>query len=598
MLVAADTSAVNVIKTKRAVDGWPRHTGRIEVNNTPEEISNETLAPASSAIPHSTEPFNFDPFSFDPLYNLSLNNDWFASTDTDNTLELMFGHNEEASPDLSFNGIDCTIESFSRSDMSMGTCSNNECESAPLHSFEAPRDGTTHQNPRETNGSPFCPPQYARKSQSPSRQIWDWEPLVVDYFFTEVVPLYSLFDSKANPLRQILERVWQTSEPVYHALKSMAALCLASDFPDLSSVAKRERTEALICVDKPHTAITREELLLTYIMIGHTSSWHRSDDLSLTCFTKSRNILEDWSKEGSSSLDRSFFWDFLKFWRMLLAFVTDEVQHVKFAEAVVLGPKTIAYCSLPHPWTGIAPDMIDNLAEVGTLIHSLRTRLRPTTFLSMADVQYVQNAVTRARQLESTLLGYRSADLTTILDPGDSHTPKTHLKDICEAYRALALLLLYRAFPDLLSQRYWPWEEDDLLQPRPTLTQLDGNDRDTWLTHLALHVISILENIPFESRTRSVQPFIFIAVATELRLAPRGKTRGTEDRNHPLYFRAVRARRFIRSRLSAYKHMLPIEKTRMFYNITEKLWSEVDGGDCTAYWMDILSRKGLGTILG
>lgn len=533
-----------------------------------------------------------DFYDLDSLLALNKDDSCFTSVSSNSTLDLFHNDGGRSSPSATIGRFDWFSEVILSPDILSVDSNQERCTSG--QPFDVQMVCTHSPHMTQKTGSSAS----SQATPSLSSHLWNWESVLIDYFFHEVVPLYSLFDSPINPLRRMIELVWQSSEPVYHTLKSMAALCLGGDFPHLSTVAARERAEALVCIDKLQSFGGREELLLSCIMIGHTSTWYRSDDLSLGSYSRCQQILEDWSREDNGSADRAFFWDVFSFWRMLLAFTTEELPQLGSAAPNLIGPRSTVQCSLPHPWTGTATDIIKVLSDVGTLIYSLRKRLRGVTFMTAADIHYMEEAISKARRLESILLNYQPVDMTTVLDPGDIKTPKEHLREIDKAYRALALLQLYRVFPDLLSQRYQPWEDDDLLRPRACSKEPSARECDTWLTHLAVYVIAILKEIPFESRTRSVQPFFFVAVATELRLDHNNDLHGSDQPFPLVSAQAAQARRFIRSRISAYKHMLPIKKTQMFYDVVQQLWSDLDSKKAHVYWLDILSDRGLETIMG
>jgi len=60
----------------------------------------------------------------------------------------------------------------------------------------------------------------------------------------------------------------------------------------------------------------------------------------------------------------------------------------------------------------------------------------------------------------------------------------------------------------------------------------------------------------------------------------------------------ARARRFVRSRLAAYTHILPLKKVSKILELVGSVWAALDDGELDVYWMDIAHRKGLRTIMG
>jgi hypothetical protein len=174
-----------------------------------------------------------------------------------------------------------------------------------------------------------------------------------------------------------------------------------------------------------------------------------------------------------------------------------------------------------------------------------------------------------------------------------------------EAYQYTGLLQIYRVFPDLLNERYAPWNEDHILRPPPALKTPTAEERNSWLTQLAVQVLDILESIPFESRTRSGQPFIMVAVSSELRRCTGGDLATMVAGNDVITpavsnasVRALHARRFIRTRLNAYAHVLPLDKIGVISKLVDHIWAVLDSGEESVYWLDIAAKKGLGTMMG
>lgn len=67
---------------------------------------------------------------------------------------------------------------------------------------------------------------------------------LTEHFFRDIISLYCSWDSKLNPMRSILENMWQSSSVLHHTMQSMAACCLSEYFPQLMPVAKSEHLKA------------------------------------------------------------------------------------------------------------------------------------------------------------------------------------------------------------------------------------------------------------------------------------------------------------------------------------------------------------------
>ncbi|KAF6794605.1 hypothetical protein CSOJ01_13648 [Colletotrichum sojae] len=391
------------------------------------------------------------------------------------------------------------------------------------------------------------------------RELSNLPTTLSEYFFREVITLYCAWDSKSNVMRTIVEASWQSSAALYHTIQSMAAACLSEDFPHLLPVARSEHATALDLVRKsPPPAPARRDnaSLLASQLLGHTSSWLRPQDLATDVFRTSCGILRDVTEDQDADPGvAEFFRGTMDYWAMLLAFLTDS-QHLgdwpnqpSSTSPTVTGPAREEEQPPPqHPYSGISRATVRLLTGTGILIFRYRKRMSSVRFLASDDVDVFRSALREARRLERALLAHAAPQPSSVRDPDDPRTPLRHLELVDEAYRCTGLLQLYRVFPDLLAERYAPWDRDRLLRPgAPSGKTPSVQERRAWLTKLAMHVLGILREIPFESRTRSAQPFIMVAVWSEL-----------------------------------------IKQT----------WAALDGGDEDAYWVDVAREKNLGTMMG
>ncbi|KAK7450323.1 hypothetical protein Landi51_05394 [Colletotrichum acutatum] len=465
--------------------------------------------------------------------------------------------------------------------------------------------------------------------ESSPRELSHLPTSLSEYFFREVITLYCAWDSKTNVMRNIVETMWQSSGALYHTIQSMAAACLSEDFPHLLPVARREHGNALKLIrDRPSalplstsmTTTHKRAMLLSSTLLGHTSSWLSPQNLATDMFRASCSMLKDVSAETRGSdadASLSFFSDTMDYWAMLLAYLTDSTQLGDYHHTTSIGPADPSKSIEPHPYSGISHATVRLLTDTGILIFQYRKHMAAVKFLTETDLDVFRAALRSARQLERAFLAHRPPDLSRVTDPGDPKTPLRHLELIDEAYRCTGLLQLYRVFPDLLNERYAPWDRERLLRPVPMSAAagvgVDSNkvpsarERRTWLTKLAMYILGILRDIPFESRTRSAQPFIMVAISSELRREPqhlRQPDAGYGDSGAdvldigPASIEVARARKFVRSRLAAYTHILPLRKSRVISELIDHTWAALDVGEEDVYWLDIAREKNLGTMMG
>ncbi|KAM0327047.1 hypothetical protein ACHAQA_006170 [Verticillium albo-atrum] len=294
----------------------------------------------------------------------------------------------------------------------------------------------------------------------------------------------------------------------------------------------------------------------------------------------------------------------MDYWAMLLAYLTDSKHLGDYpGQSAIIGPTDLDRPVEPHPYSGISHETVRILTNIGILIFQYRKHMSTVNFLAESDLAVFRTALKDARRLERVLLGHITPDLSHVSDPGDPRTPLRHLELIDEAYRCTGLLQLYRVFPDLLIERYASWDKKTLLRPIPSGQVPTTQDRQAWLTKLAMHILSILREIPFESRTRSAQPFIMVAISSELRRDPqhlRSDTGSSVDSTviDPASIEVARARKFISSRLAAYAHILPLRKSQIISELIKNIWSALDDGEQDVYWLDVAYQKNLGTMMG
>ncbi|KAJ5646272.1 transcriptional regulator family: Fungal Specific TF [Penicillium lividum] len=141
---------------------------------------------------------------------------------------------------------------------------------------------------------------------------------------------------------------------------------------------------------------------------------------------------------------------------------------------------------------------------------------------------------------------------------------------------------------------------------------------DAWLTDFAVTLLSRLKTIPFESRTRCLQPLLLVASCSELRLPtlPTRKRKnefksslednadnesgsGTETPNISMEAIEVsQTRKFILGRLTSLLHVLPPKPIDVCVKLVKEVWRRMDAGEANNYWVDIMIEKGWETTMG
>ncbi|KAL2209863.1 hypothetical protein CC79DRAFT_1365280 [Sarocladium strictum] len=418
---------------------------------------------------------------------------------------------------------------------------------------------------------------------------------LVEFFFKEVVSLYCAWDTSSNKMRELAQQRWQSSPSLYHTIQSMAAACLAERFPHLASTATSEHCTAMQYLVDTQGNGDKDDRMLALILLGPTSSWHDPGNLARGTLQFARRMLHDYGDDVNSQ----FFEAALDYWTMMLSFMTDTDREGGNFPASRRASASKA-TTPPHPFTGISQNIVKILSQVGALVYRQRTRKVEAQFMTEDDLHFFKDCIRQARNLERQLLLHSAISGLQVDDLTDPYTTVEHLEKMDNAYRYTGLLQIYRCFPDLLAERYSPWREEDVLHVPPTPVSSTREERDAWLRSLAVHILGILREIPFESRTRCLQPFIMVACSSELTRLPESQASDSADGLGNVVSLAnielMRARDFIQSRLASYRYVLPLPKVRQVQKLVEEVWLRLDNGTRNVYWLDVCLRKGLVTL--
>lgn len=341
-----------------------------------------------------------------------------------------------------------------------------------------------------------------RANSAPGPSLVDPAMKLVNYYFSNVCPLYSAFDSALNPFRSAVGQIWDSSQSVYYAIQSMAAAQLANFYPEMIFTGLEMQRKAYQSLQDEMQLVTAgcqssDRALLTLLLLGPSASWHDSSDLGLSHLSAARALIYPRLiapvPPGNNLLRRrnQFFEEALIYWEMLIGFVEPEctssnIGPLGLASSFLGGnsdsPTAQARKLLPHPWTGIAPKVQTIFAEVGRLIRQERLSKsrdranRSTTFGMMPASSFRTSRAKAAADnlawatvLEDHLLSASLPTTEDLIDPGDVNTTRADFVAIGEAYRCAGLLELYRVFPSLLRKRL------GAAHPPPTTTASTTN---------------------------------------------------------------------------------------------------------------------------
>lgn len=473
---------------------------------------------------------------------------------------------------------------------------------------------------------------------SPGAALVEPGTALVEHYFKSVCALYSSFDSALNPFRTAVGRIWDSSPSVYYAIQSMAAAQLANFYPQMVVTGLRLQRKAYQHLQDEMALVTSgcqssERALLAILLLGLTACWHDEGDLGLTHLAAARALIYPRLIAPVPPENRvirrqnQFFEESLIYWEMLIGFVSEGSTSSSKPWQSGLGPLGIAssFMSgnrstalnggsklLPHPWTGIAPNVQMLFAEVGRLIRHERlsqrirstdplysTRPPPTSLPAQQD-QRDKNAW--AIVLEEKLLSTDVPLADDLMDTGDTNTQRRDFVQLGEAYRCAGLLEIYRVYPRILKRRLGAdsdssgWEKTGIcsLTPSTPGTAREDTDLRIWLNSLALHVLGLLESLPHSSGTCSTQPILLVAAAGELRFVSSLDYFDLHSNNE----KVRHAREFVRERLREFAKRLPSKPLMRMMQLVEEVWRRLDAGDKDVFWLDVMWEKGWQTVMG
>ncbi|GKU23020.1 unnamed protein product, partial [Fusarium langsethiae] len=290
------------------------------------------------------------------------------------------------------------------------------------------------------------------------REVRDVSSSLSTYFFQDVLPRYCTWDSNSSIIRIIIQAMWQSSGALHHTMQSMAASCLSNEIPYFSKIAAQERILALQCVQETPM---REDRLLTAFLLGHTSCWVDPTDLVPNQFNEIWATLESYTSSAGITSVISFVQEALEYWTMVLSFITDTEQLGNSSAGLLgtTGPLPLNSVITPNPFSGVTRGAVSIFTDTSRLIYKLRKRLPQLRFIREADINFLRETLIEARRLEHRILEYSPLHASSIVVLGDPHTTSEHFKILDEAFWYTSLLQLYRVFPDLLIQRYQPWDQ-------------------------------------------------------------------------------------------------------------------------------------------
>lgn len=452
--------------------------------------------------------------------------------------------------------------------------------------------------------------------------------ILVQYYFDYVCKSWSSFDSPLNPFRIIVSRLWSRNAAIYYAIQSMAAASLANDFPGMRAIGIQTQQQAIACLrNNPRVGMLHrdnqdDEFFLALLMIGCTTSWHNAADLGLEYLKEAKDYLEQQQimcQNPESTLAKQYplFQQCLMYWNMLAAFVAEDSLLLN-GESVLERPdsETSVYLvdgqALPHPWTGPLSKALSIFYQTARVVRAARiaSRTRGNNIdLTLFDFDSLVEELDLqkdAGRLEDEILFTGLSSFCGPVDTGDTDTPPAHFITLAEAYRCAALLQIYHVFPDILEERLRLNERPGIEVPALFLLLFPMRENspvpsvEEARRILALHVVSLLDQLPSTSGTRCMHPVLLACISSDLVFSNQsllGPAANAISCLNTLDIEVAQARRKISLWLSELSLILPKLRLQRVAKIVHGTWDRADCG-MGQYWLDTMIDRNLETIMG
>ncbi|KAG9875969.1 hypothetical protein KCV05_g22200, partial [Aureobasidium melanogenum] len=176
---------------------------------------------------------------------------------------------------------------------------------------------------------------YRMAAPTISRSLQNDSTGLVEHYFRDICVLYSSFDSKLNPFRTVIGKLWDSSNSIFYAIQSMAAAHLANHNPGMEVQGLQMQRKAYECLQHELQLAhvnqqVDDRLLLTVLLLGMSSPWHEANDLGMAHLNAARGLIyprllrEKGDQTEEMARNDQFFAEALIYWEMCVAFVHKE----------------------------------------------------------------------------------------------------------------------------------------------------------------------------------------------------------------------------------------------------------------------------------
>jgi hypothetical protein len=434
------------------------------------------------------------------------------------------------------------------------------------------------------------------------RSLIDTTTFLIDYWFRDICPMWSAYDSNQNPNRILMSKIWTNSKAVLFSMKTMAATCLIPTLPHLRSEATSSARGAVEAIQedlgnlqlsqhgtKPTVPL---DLFLALLCVGTTMCWLDTNLLGLAYWKEARRLRDHyhsiyWLLDEEEQQKLTFFENSCVYWDMLAAVVSNESPDTSMIEDTMFGCAPPSDLIKPHPWTGVAYKQQRLLSRTIALCRRHRLKVRENASAGEADPS--QPAAAAEDLMDAYMISNELEIMDmplahSILDTGDRTSLQIHFALLANAFRIASLLQLHQTFQLDASSFLEPISQKRLV------------------LKLALELVKILEDIPVWSNTRCTQPILYITAASGLRFeTPPGRGQDLFSALTPELLEVHRARRFILDRFAALQRSLPPKPIIVATELVQAVWRKYESERSDVldvHWIDVMIDGRLSTLFG
>ncbi|CAG9942512.1 unnamed protein product [Clonostachys rosea f. rosea IK726] len=380
---------------------------------------------------------------------------------------------------------------------------------------------------------------------------------LIEYWFRQVCPMWSTFDSEVNWNRRLARGTWTTSKAVFFTMQT--ATCLIDVMPQLSKTLESARAQATSTIfegmaqarDISQSPRVAADLVFAVFGLGTSSHWAAFTDEPHPWLEYARELLSIWKLELSKldELLHEYFCQALTYWEMialtgncssipaklqrkrrqyqhrlrLAMHLPDSNSETSYEDAEMPWvPRPDLFGTRPNSWCGVSKEVIDVYGQVLALCRGACDTNRPGSTVTVLATSNVLCDMALAHEFQRELLGMdfdalilQEEDHGFPVQTRDDSTPISHLLLTAEAYRQASLLKLHLSFNDLEMIQNLKGSTGTPFTGESFQMEGDGQARAQFLLRMTLELVEILRQIPAQSGSRSIHPWYYVVVNEE-----------------------------------------------------------------------------------